>query len=109
MSAQLQRSLMLTALIEAGPDGVSEIDMPRLGGMWWQERIRELTRDHVIGWDMVDGEKRYFLANGVEQADGDGAVDPSPTGEAVSPLSTESETLFDLPARSVYEIDREAA
>ena len=109
MSAQLQRSVMLAALVEAGPDGVLESEMPPLGGMWWRDRLSEISRSHTLGWEMVDGEKRYVLANGVEQADGDGAVDPSPTGEAVSPLNTESETLFDPPSRSAYEIDREAA
>lgn len=60
--SQLQRSAILAALIEAGTDGLLEGKIKELGGYWWPKRVAELAKGHAIGWDEVDGEKRYFLA-----------------------------------------------
>lgn len=98
---------IIRALRASGSDGLSEGDMAKAGGRWWERHVRDINRWKlaVIGWEPVDGEKRYFLVNGVERAD-DGTHD-SQASPVVSPLSTVSETLFDPPpARSAY---REAA
>lgn len=107
--AQFQRSAILAALVEAGTDGLPKEKVEELGGYWWSKRVAELAERHAIGWDEVDGEKRYFRTDGVEQADGAKPVEGTPVESAVGLLNTEAETLFDAPVRSHYETEREAA
>lgn len=114
-AAALQRSQIIAELAESGMDGVIETRVKELGGYHWEKRIVELQRDHTIGWDLIEGEKYFFLVasrNGVGRR-GDMAVSLSADDESdllrgdLSIVGSPS-TLFELTPRRHYE-DYEAA
>jgi hypothetical protein len=64
-----------------------------------------------IGWVMVEGEKRYFLAvdPGVESDHGGPSIDPSEgLADSMVALDARQTTLFSSSV-SAYDVEREAA
>lgn len=62
-AAATQRTAILDLLREVGEDGAPVNSMVEAGGMWWKDRVVEINNwtGYNIGWEMVKGEKRYFL------------------------------------------------
>jgi hypothetical protein len=107
-------SALLSALREAGADGLPEARVKELGGRHWDGVLRRLCRWHAVG------EERgvYYLVNGVQDARGesrDGASYSSPSRSdattSTGVLNTDRQpTLFDSPGSSShYDLLGEAA
>jgi hypothetical protein len=118
----LLHNAIISALREAGPDGLDEGEMAEYGGQWWQKRVSEIRRwkRAVIG----EQDGRYFLVSepdvertaSASSMGANGAVTPTAEGDAglIPRASADgslnaAQPLFEVPPVSAIDPEAKAA